>query len=1363
MSMASCPCRSLLAATAQQISEGPSLSTQDVWDFLAWRSNTDPALRSQLSLPLSSPTSTLDTWLPPSSAALAAADSEPAIAPNPVICEAFVDNWPVRGLVDSGAQADVLSSDIALALGLELHRLIAPVHAELGVDGHTVRLALYTRATFRSGQIDLPSRPFFVGRLPTGIDLLLGLPWMRDTGVSVSANSVFITPNGPHAPVIDLASRRFNDQPAHNLKDLGFVESPMSTDDQHRLALCAIAAETPHLDEWIDFEPRNPLLDVTDDPSLPDLTTEEADTQVALLMQEFSHVLVDELPTDSIPPFRPVNHSIPLIDESLVIRPRSYPIPDRYKEQFAAHLNKYVESGQWSPQALESACAMFAIPKHDRTQGRFVVNLKPRNANTRKMQTPLPDMRSMRITVASHPYRSQLDFKAAFEQVRIIKDHVPHTGFATPLGTFLSNVMQFGDCNAPDTMHRLCYMMFRRYIGRFLEGFYDDWFVFSHTRRAHLRYLRIIFTTLEHYRFFLSRSKVHILSPSLGALGSVISDDGISVDPDKWTKIRDWPTPRSPQDILRFMGLATWMSDHLPHLSELAAPLTRLTGKVDWDWTPLCDAAFTAIKDLIPATLRPLDWSKVDNGSERVFVFTDASIYGVGGWLGQGTARDTAVPFRFHSAKFNSAQLNYSTTDQELLAVLDTVTKFSDHLLGRQFTVVSDHLPLQTYWTQPPKPTRRHVRTWQQLSQFSFDWEFIEGRKNKLADSLSRLYEIDGAPRMDPPEVAEPDLDDCFDDPFIGPPTRDTLVSIAALTSASRTVPRASSHRDHSISPQVVLAPLALDLDPSELIPLSDSTANAAKSLPPESRSLLLTQLPPAFMNGLPDALKADSLFGPVIAKVADYPSFALVDDILFLEDQSGWRLVVPSSLTTDTTLGAHSPSFREAIINHGHEVLGHLGPRKTLSYLRHFFWWPLMHKDVFDYCRSCEQCARGKTGTQRPFGLLHPLPIPSRPWSWAALDFMVGLPPVLYHGSLVDSLLTVTDLFSKMVHLFPLSTSASAADVAEIYHDGIYRLHGMQATIVSDRDPKFTGGFWQALHRKIGTKLAMSTSAHPQTDGASEVTNKTAAQILRIFVEDNPDDWALRTPDAEFAINAAAASATGLSPFEVAYGYLPTAWPVDSWSSTDVPTADGFGELVRLNWLRATDALISSRISMTTSDNRRRRPDAPEFQSGNMVYVSSKDLAFPSALSRKFIPRYVGLYKITEAHPSSSTYTIEFPPHFRIHSRIHASKLRPFFPNDDARFPSRRFDALPPDVPATDANDAVYLLEKVVADKLVGKRREFLVRYLGYSAGEDRWIPESELAATAAELLTEYVARKGGSLAMPKSGRTRRAGKPKR
>ncbi|GAA5882479.1 hypothetical protein JCM8547_006320, partial [Rhodosporidiobolus lusitaniae] len=218
-------------------------------------------------------------------------------------------------------------------------------------------------------------------------------------------------------------------------------------------------------------------------------------------------------------------------------------------------------------------------------------------------------------------------------------------------------------------MHRVCYMMFSRAMGRFLDTFYDDVFVYSHTRKAHLRYLRIVFSTLRHYRFYLAKDKVELMSSRLEALGAIVTDEGIEVDPKRWSSIQDWPRPTCPKDILRFMGVVQWMSDHLPHLNELAAPLSRLTGKVDWEWSPACEAAFESIKSLVPSKLSPLDLSKLESREEQLFLFTDASKVGCGGWIGQGTCVENARPFRFHSSKFNSAQVNYTTTDQELLAV----------------------------------------------------------------------------------------------------------------------------------------------------------------------------------------------------------------------------------------------------------------------------------------------------------------------------------------------------------------------------------------------------------------------------------------------------------------------------------------------------------------------------------------------------------------------------------------------------------------------------------------------------------------------------------------------------------------------
>jgi hypothetical protein len=161
--LGSCPCKALLAA-ANQVSEDLSWSAKDVRAFMRWRSGTDSISNSQKPttpspIPAKDDSSAFKSRSVPLADSADSPPDEPSIASHPMVCDALIEGRPVRGLIDSGAQADVLSADIALSLGLDLHRLIAPVHAELGVDGHTVRLALYSHARFQSGTIDLLPAP----------------------------------------------------------------------------------------------------------------------------------------------------------------------------------------------------------------------------------------------------------------------------------------------------------------------------------------------------------------------------------------------------------------------------------------------------------------------------------------------------------------------------------------------------------------------------------------------------------------------------------------------------------------------------------------------------------------------------------------------------------------------------------------------------------------------------------------------------------------------------------------------------------------------------------------------------------------------------------------------------------------------------------------------------------------------------------------------------------------------------------------------------------------------------------------------------------------------------------------------------
>ncbi|GAA5988231.1 hypothetical protein JCM11641_002094 [Rhodosporidiobolus odoratus] len=1145
----------------------------------------------------------------------------PPIAKSPLTVPSLFtssDGIQVKGisLVDSGAQADVLSPLLAHQLGLPVRRLVAPVHADLAAEGQQVRLSLFAVVDIMVGGLEVKGRSCFVCPLPPGTDAILGVPWLRDTGTAVSASKLFVAPTGPSRDVYDFEKGVFVDQPARNLLDLGYTDRAMGDNELSSFILCALSAGVePSLVaqtvESIELEPHNPLLDdEDDDPKVVEISEEEAKVQLAALLKRFDDIFVDELPGP--PPFRPINHEILLKEADKKVRPFAIGIPERYKAQWTAHLRKFVETGFWSPTALDSACSMFAVPKHDKSQARFVVNLKPRNENMVPLASPIPDMKDLRNRFASNP-----------------SPCVPLSGFVTPNGTFISHVMQQGDRNAPDTMHRVCYLMFAKAIGRFLDVFYDDVLIYSKTRRAHLRYLDIVFTTLRHYKFYLSRSKVEFMVPRIDALGAVIDDEEIHVSQEKWEMVKKWPTPKSPKDILRFMGTVQWMADHLPRLNEIAAPLTCLTSKVDFVWSPACDFAFDLLKSLVPKTLKPLDLGHLEDESERLYLFTDASIYGCGGWLGQGASRESARPVRFFSSKFNSAQRNYSTTDQESLGVFVGVRKMHEQLVGWRFVVVCDHEPLKTYWTQPPKQTRRHVRLWEVLAQYDIVWEFVPGKNNTLADSLSRLAEIEGLDGIDLPVAEEPVPAEDNSEPFSSSLTPRVQFAMARLVAAVTTR----------------LEELKVPLLPSPSI----------------MSATVLTGFAPPFVASLREASGRDPLAGKILANYAAYPSFTLVDGLLFHLSDSSRQLVVPAGSSPSTT--SSSPvAFTEAVLQHCHLAVGHLGFARTLAYVRRYFWWRDMVKDTEDYVKGCEPCARNKSATTRPYGLLHPLPVPSGPWSMVGMDFVVGLPLVPFHGRLVDSILTVTDYLSRMVVLIPMPSTSTAPQVADDFHSAVYRRFGLPSAMVSDRDPNFNLSFWRALHAKLGSSLKMSTAAHPQTDGRAEATNKSVGQILPILAEDNHDDWPSLLVATEFALNASSPSTSLPSPFDIVHGFLPRSLPPVGWDPSNDIAAEGFAERSRLNALKASDAIIAARIATTHQENKHRRDDAGVFSVGDKAYISTAGMKMPKEVAGKFVPKFIGPFSIVAADFPSSTYTFDLPPHLRVHRRFHASKLRRHF-----------------------------------------------------------------------------------------------------
>lgn len=168
-----------------------------------------------------------------------------------------------------------------------------------------------------------------------------------------------------------------------------------------------------------------------------------------------------------LPHFREVNHCIPTIVEGLQYNYHLPRCPEALQEELRAKVDKYTSAGWWEMKAVYQAALLLCVPKKD---GRLhtVVDARKRNDNTHKDVTPFPDQDQIRMDVARARYRTKIDMSDAYEQIHTEVEDVHETAFATTLGTFVSHVMQQGDCNAPATFQQLMTWIFRHHLGVFV-------------------------------------------------------------------------------------------------------------------------------------------------------------------------------------------------------------------------------------------------------------------------------------------------------------------------------------------------------------------------------------------------------------------------------------------------------------------------------------------------------------------------------------------------------------------------------------------------------------------------------------------------------------------------------------------------------------------------------------------------------------------------------------------------------------------------------------------------------------------------------------------------------------------------------
>jgi hypothetical protein len=303
---------------------------------------------------------------------------------------------------------------------------------------------------------------------------------------------------------------------------------------------------------------------------------------------------------------------------------------------------------------------------------RVCIDYRKLNTANRKDHVPLPFIDQMVERLAGHEYYYFLDGYYGYNQVPVDPKDQEKTTFTFPFGTFAYRRMPFGLCNAPVTFQRCMISIFSDMVERFLEIFIDDFSVFGSTFEECLHHLTLVLERCKEKNPVLNWEKCHFMVKQGIVLGHVISHRGIEVDKAKVDLISNLPPPRTVKEVCSFLGHAGFYRRFIQDFSKIARPLCKLLVKeAPFIFDEDCKKAFGSLKTILTSTpvIQPLSWGAPFE------IMCDASDYVVGAILEQCIDKLPHVIY-YASQTLNDAQLNYSTTEKELLAVVFAFDKF---------------------------------------------------------------------------------------------------------------------------------------------------------------------------------------------------------------------------------------------------------------------------------------------------------------------------------------------------------------------------------------------------------------------------------------------------------------------------------------------------------------------------------------------------------------------------------------------------------------------------------------------------------------------------------------------------------------